>query len=356
MENRLAFLVNSQHEFWRREFNGLIVEKDENYLDSIQNLIGRGLLPIVQIDNDFTEINQLKTLPKDSIIGWCPSDETFDIAYNRELIKVDAFKLILRPYKLEKTKLINSLSSLIYTLSNIQSARSLSEVLRTLRWQLRGYSMQFRQAKILKMHSRNKSKFCNIPIGYTNIFALSLAFKLDIPSTESLLKRSESIDDFPEMSISFVGQSGQVVREFAIRAAESNQFGSVVRRSGYGASNVINPTVSTHGIEYINQIASSRFILSPPGNISGESYRAYEAMVMKRIPLVLNHVTSDPNFKSGYSYLNAFKSKRNWRHFLAEATKIDTRIFQQIVNKNSEVAKSEVEALKKILIGENEFH
>jgi hypothetical protein len=79
-------------------------------------------------------------------------------------------------------------------------------------------------------------------------------------------------------------------------------------------------------------------------------------MVMKRIPLVLNHVTSDPNFKSGYSYLNAFKSKRNWRHFLAEAAKIDAGMFHQIVNENSKAAKSEVEALKRILIEENESH
>jgi hypothetical protein len=216
--------------------------------------------------------------------------------------------------------------------------------------------MQFRQAKILKLHSRKKSKFCNIPIGYTNIFALSLAFKLDIPSTESLLKRSESIDDFPEMGISFVGQSGQIVREFAIRAAESNQFGSIVRRSSYGASNVIDSTVSARGNEYVSQIAASRFVLSPPGNISGESFRTYEAMVMSRIPLVLNHVTSDPNFKSDYKYLNVFKSKRNWRRFLAEAAKIDAGMFHQIVNENSEAAKSELEALKRILIEANVSH
>ncbi len=356
MENRLVFLVNSQHEFWRREFSGLIVEKDENYLDSIQNLIGRGHLPIVQIDNDFAEINQLKTLPKNSIIGWCPSDETFEIAFNRELVKVDAFKLILRPYKLEKTKLINSLSSLAYTFSNLQSARSLSEVVRTFRWQLRGYSMQWRQSKILKMHSRNKRRFHNIPIGYTNIFALSLALKLGATSTQSLLKSSEPGDGFPGMSISFVGQSGQIVREFAIRAAESNQFGSIVRRSSYGASNVIDSTVSARGADYVSQIAASRFVLSPPGNISGESFRTYEAMVMSRIPLVLNHVTSDPNFKSRYKYLNAFKSKRNWRQFLAEAEKIDNRTLHQIINENLEAAKSEVEKLKRILIEANVSH
>lgn len=353
MENRLVFLVNSQHEFWRREFSGLIVEKDENYLDSIQNLISRGLLPIVQIDNDFAEIIQLKTLPKNSIIGWCPSDETFDIAFNRELVKVDAFKLILRPYKLEKTKLINSLSSLTYTLSNLQSARSLSEVLRTLRWQLRGYSMQWRQSKILKMHSRNKRQFYNIPIGYTNIFALSLASKLQVFPDQSLISSIGLSDAFLETKISFVGQSGQIVREFAIRAAESSPFGSVVRRSGYGASNVIDSTVSARGNDYINQIATSRFVLSPPGNISGESFRTYETMVMSRIPLVLGHVTSDPNFKSDYKYLNALKSKRNWRRFLAEAAKIDAGMFHKIVNENSKAAKSEVEALKKILIEAN---
>jgi hypothetical protein len=106
LENQLVFLVNSQHEFWRRELGGLIVEKDDKYLESITNLIAHGHLPIVQIDSNFAEINQLRTLPKNSIIGWCPADEKFDTSFNKELAKVDAFKLILRPYKLEKTKLI----------------------------------------------------------------------------------------------------------------------------------------------------------------------------------------------------------------------------------------------------------
>lgn len=77
---------------------------------------------------------------------------------------------------------------------------------------------------------------------------------------------------------------------------------------------------------------------------------------MSRIPLVLNHVTSDPTFKSDYKYLNTFKSKRNWRQFLDEAAKIDTRMFHQIVNKNLEAAKSEVETLKRILIEANVPH
>jgi hypothetical protein len=356
VESQLVFVVNTQQEFWRREFGGTIVEKDEKYLDSLRDLINRGVRPIVQIDNDHTELGHLKTLPKDSIIGWCHSDEKFDITFNQELAKIDAFKLILRPYKLEKINLVNSWLSLLYTVLNLQSARNLVEILRTLRWQLRGYSMQFRQAKILKMFSRTNKKFYNIPIGYTNIFALSLASKLQISPNQSLISSTGLNDAIHETRISFVGQSGQIVREFAIRAAESSPNGWVVRRSGYGASNVIDSTVSSRGSDYIDQIAASRFVLSPPGNISGESFRTYEAMIMNRIPLVLDHVTSDPNFKSYYKYLNAFKSKRNWRQFLAEALKIDNRTIHQIINENSEAAKSEVEKLRKILIEANVSH
>jgi len=357
VESQLVFVVNTQQEFWRREFGGTIVEKDEKFLDSLRDLINRGVRPIVQIDNDHAELSQLKTLlSKGSIIGWCHSDEKFDIAFNKELAKIDAFKFILRPYRLEKTNLLNSLRSLVYTLSNLKSSKNLVEVLRTLRWQLRGYSMQFRQAKILKLYLRKNRKFYNIPIGYTNIFALSLVSKLQVSLNQSLISDNGLGDAFLETKISFVGQSGQIVREFAIRAAESNQFGSIVRRSSYGASNVIDSTVSARGNDYVSQIAASRFVLSPPGNISGESFRTYEAMVMSRIPLVLDHVTSDPNFKSDYKYLNAFKSKRNWRRFLAEAAEIDAGMFHKIVNENSEAAKSEVEALKRILIEANVSH
>jgi hypothetical protein len=353
LETQLFFVVNTQQEFWRREFGGLIVEKDEGFLDSARDLINRGVRPIIQIDNNLEELSQLKTLPKDSIIGWCHSDEKFEIAFNKELANIDAFKFMLRPYRLEKTNLLNSLRSLVYTLSNLKSANNLVDVLRTFRWQLRGYSMQFRQARILKMNLRKNKKFYNMPIGYTNIFALSLASKLQVSPNQSLISSIELPDAFLETKISFVGQSGQIVREFAIRAAESNEFGFVVRRSSYGASNVIDSTVFARGNDYVSQIAASRFVLSPPGNISGESFRTYEAIVMSRIPLVLDHVTSDPNFKSDYKYLNAFKSKRNWRRFLEEATKIDAGIFHQIVKKNSEAAKSEVEVLKRILTEAN---
>lgn len=352
MASELVFVVNTQQEFWAREFGALVIEKDENFIEVIKDLVSRQIRPVVQLDKDSVELQELATLPEGSVIGWCHSDETFDLAFNYAIAEIKALHTIMRPYHLEKSTVVNSIKSLSYTFSNLQMARSLSDVLRTFAWQFRGYGMQIRQYRILHKYRKANRNFVNIPIGYTNVFAMSLVgfSQKDGNKHESILGIQPKPAKQSQSNIIFVGQSGQIVREAAIRTLEKSELGTVIRRSGYGASNVIDRSVASFGKEYVELLLNSQFVLCPPGNISGQSFRYFEVITLGRIPLVMDHVTSDPNFRSGYLRGDLLPKSGSWMKMLDESQKISGYEISALVQKNSELAKNEVQALKNLLL------
>jgi len=352
LASKLVFVVNTQQEFWAREFGGLIIEKDGNFINVIKDLVGPQIRPVVQLDKDFAELEALGTLPENSIIGWCHSDETFDLAFNFAIAEIKSLYTILRPYHLEKSKVSNSIKSLSYTFSNLQMSRNFSDILRIIAWQFRGFGMQIRQHKIMHRYRRASRYFINIPIGYTNVFALSLLgfIQKDSEIFESILDLQLNPLNQSLSNVVFVGQSGQIVRELAIRSLEKSELGLVIRRSSYGASNVIDKSVTTLGKEYIEILLDSQFVLCPPGNISGQSFRYFEVITLGRIPLVMNHVTSDPNFKCGYLYNGLLPSTGSWTKMLDASQKIDLDRASSLVKINAESVKNEVHALKVYLL------
>ena len=352
MASELVFVVNTQQEFWAREFGAKIIEKDESFISVVRDLVSQKIRPIVQLDKDFAELETLASLPENSIIGWCHSDETFDLSFNSAIAKIESLHTILRPYHLEKFKVSNSIKSLAYSLSNLRMSRSVNDVMRTIAWQFRGFGMQARQNKILRKYRKANKHCINIPIGYTNIFAQSL-LEVTQKKTEllgSIFYLQPNLLNQSLGKVNFVGQSGQIVRESAIRSLEKSKLGQVIRRSGYGASNVIDQSVATLGKEYIELLLDSQFVLCPPGNISGQSFRYFEVITLGRIPLVMNHVTSDPNFNSGYVCGDLLPSTGSWTKMLDASQKIDLAGVISLVKINTEAAKSEVHDLREYLL------
>jgi hypothetical protein len=229
---------------------------------------------------------------------------------------------------------------------------SISDVMRTIAWQFRGFGMQARQSRILRNYGKTKRYFKNIPIGYTNIFAQSL-LEVAQKKTEllgSIFHLQPYLLNQSPGRVNFVGQSGQIVRESAIRSLEKSKLGEVIRRSGYGASNVIDRSVATHGKEYIELLLDSQFVLCPPGNISGQSFRYFEAITLGRIPLVMSNVTSDPNFNSRYVYGDFLPSTGSWSKILVASQKIDSAGISSLVQINAETVKNEMYALREYLL------
>ena len=118
----LVFVINTQQEYWRREFKGEIFEKDSFYQQKILLLISRGICPIFQIDDDTSEFEFLESLPENSIIIWCHSDESYDLTFNKRISQIRAVRLVLRPYRLHSLNARRVLRSFVQTIANLQYA------------------------------------------------------------------------------------------------------------------------------------------------------------------------------------------------------------------------------------------
>jgi hypothetical protein len=337
-DKQLLFVVNSQQEFWRREYGGKIFEKNESYQEVLSGLISLGHTPIFQVDDNFSELDFLETLPPDSIIAWCHADERYDLSFNKRLSEISAVRLVLRPYRISNFTLKKLFRSFSQTAINLKYAKNLSFALKIILWQFRGLAMLFRQLRVKRYYDKNQKEYLNILIGYTNIFAVSLVETLTSESTSAnsslfaLISRTDL--QFGQTKVTFAGQVGQVVRETSIRSLSYIPEAVVVCRNSYGASNVLDSEVRKRGVEYISSLKSSRFVLCPPGNISGESFRIFETVLMRRIPLAMANVTSDPSFEVPFKYYGNWQSRRDWGHFVKEALITESKLLTDIATNN----------------------
>jgi hypothetical protein len=346
----LVFVVNTQQEYWRREFKGQIHEKDSSYQQKILLLISQGICPVFQIDDDSSEFEFLASLPENSIIVWCHSDERYDLNFNKQISQLPAVRLVLRPYRLHTINPRRILRSLIQTTINLQYASNFTFVLRVIRWQIRGLEMAWRQFRIVRMYKMKNKEFLNIPIGYTNIFAVSMlkSFnELDLSTDLSLFDVSErNTAGFGNKEVSFSGQVGQVIRETSIRAARKFPQASIICRTSYGASNILGAEVKKNGLEYISMFRDSKAVLCPPGNISGESFRIFETVLMGRIPLAMNAVTSDPNYFLPFKNLGSWNGCYRWGSLISTALATKIEVLDEIVRKNFIDLKDQVRQIR----------
>ncbi len=354
LDTSLVFVVNSQQEFWRREYRATIIEKDDTYQKVLLSLIAKGIRPIFQIDKDFSELEFLSSLPSDSIIAWCHSDETYDLYFNKVLSKIDSINLILRPYRLSGFSVRNLLISLLHTFLNLKYARSIGFAIRVIIWQWRGLLMQIRQTRIKRLYARNNKNYRNILIGYTNIFAISLLEsgfvsdpKSELSFFESFSKQKNVFGSYP---VTFSGQIGQVIRETSINAILGIPNALVILRSAYGASNALDADVKKNGSEYIEVLKNSKLVLCPPGNISGESFRIFETILMRRIPIIMECVTSDPNYLVPFKYRGEWQSRHSWGRLIKEALLTRTDILDELATRNFEFYRSELKATRLLLL------
>lgn len=349
----IIIITDTQQEYWRREFKAQTLPKGENFFNQIQKLVTDGIMPVLQLDTSIEELKSLRLLPKGSIIGWCHADETYSVAFAWRLSKISSLTAIMRPYRVSPLKFANIVKSMTYNFNSTAEIRSLKEVLKLISWIFRGWRMLIRQYLIKLIYFRSGKKLINIPIGYTNIFAQSLVSKFPIMGSDDnsiiqyFLGHTFGIPH--DAKISFVGQSGQIVRELSIRALERDGNGVVRRRSGYGASNVLTQHVKDLGADYLSTLIDSKAVLCPPGNISGESFRVFECVTLGRIPLVQNHVTSDPNYSSYFLSCNDNRESFSWKEYLEWAEKLSTQEYADIVQKNYSILLKEIGELNAIL-------
>jgi hypothetical protein len=338
-------IVNSQCEYWKREFGADITIKDSFFQTKVLEIIRRGIKPVVQIDNDLDELQFLSKLPKKSIIAWLHSDEALNTSFNKKIIRLDSVSLILRPYHLNNPEIKNLKLSALYFLKNIKHLKSIAEYIKMFFWLWRGFGMYSREKKIIKMLMKKQKPFHNFPLGYTDVFCKSF---LKISEFEPLISNQSLLSDqftpkvFPINSLSFVGQVGQIVRTVAIRSAEKAPGSNVIKRTEYGAGNYDDKIVQTNGLEYVRMVLSSKFILCPPGNISGNSFRIHETVVSKRVPIVVSNPLSDPNFVSPFNDLFKGNDFQSWDQVIDSLPIISESRYGSLVESNFKILQNQI--------------
>ena len=345
-------IVSSQREYWAREFGAQVILKDENYQNAILDVINKGLKPVVQIDKDAEEMTFLSKLPKNSIIGWLYSDESLDVSFNKQIVKLDAIFLILRPYHLNSRKFRNIHLSLMYVIRNSKHLKSINEYIKMVFWFWRGCGMYLREQRIIRMISKNKKVFHNFPLGYTDVFCksiLSMHKDKTVRSDQSLVSEVPVSEILAIRDLSFVGQVGQVVRLVAIRSAESALESNVIRRTQYGAGSYENASVQTNGMEYVQMILSSKFVLCPPGNISGNTFRIHETVVARRVPLVISNPPSDPNFESPVDEVFIGKKIKSWDKIISGVSALSSDRYREIIESNLEIFHDQILSARNII-------
>ena len=349
----LVFVVNTQQEFWHREYQGVIYEKNESYQQVLIDLIAKGYCPVFQVDDDPSEFQFLATLPKESLVAWCHSDERFDLDFNRRISETSAIKLVLRPYRLNRFSLKKLFRALIQTFVNLRYSKSITFALKLFLWQGRGISMQYRQLRIRRLYSKNQKKYLDILIGYTNVFASSFLSSKEFSQSTPDMSLFDLISPqelkFGDRAVTFSGQTGQVVRETALIALSKFPESFLLCRDSYGASNVIDGDVRTRGLEYVEILRQSRLVLCPPGNISGESFRIFETILMRRIPVAMGSVTSDPNYELPFKFLGEWNSRFSWGGVIKGALKSDSLVLRNLAQSNFDYYKEEISRTRLLL-------
>jgi hypothetical protein len=338
-------IVNSQIEYWKREFDASVIIKDVNFQSQVLELIKIGLKPVIQIDKDIDEINFLSMLPKKSIIAWMHSDEALDISFNKKVINLESIALIIRPYHLNNPKLKNLRQSASYISGNIKQINSIIEFIKLISWFCRGLGMYFREQRIIRMIIKKQKSFHNFPLGYTDVFCksyLKISEFEPMTSDQSLL-HSQFIPKISATNkINFVGQIGQIVRTVAIRSAESAPESIVIRRIEYGAGSYKNESVQANGMEYARMMLQSQFVLCPPGNISGNSFRIHETVISRRVPIVIANPLSDPNFISPVKEIYVGKKSRSWDQIIKSLPLLSADRYKSLVEANLELFQNQI--------------
>ena len=69
MKQSIVAIVKDQIQFWKREFNATIIIKDDKFYRNLEKIVKTGVVPVVQIENDPSELEFFRTFPNKSIVS-----------------------------------------------------------------------------------------------------------------------------------------------------------------------------------------------------------------------------------------------------------------------------------------------
>ena len=355
------FFIFTQHksEYWTRELKAEVILDSENLLKSIGEKIELGYRPIVEL----TDYNgELDSFPANSLIALLYADEKYDSKLNSSVLNSSVFKAIIRQYKISSTSQYEILKAIFVSLAESSKFLSFQMPRRLAVWCFKGMGMAKRQARIKKQIENSGKIIVNVPLGYTDFFAETFLENLE-NSGKSLVSKSDSLFEITiqrsfiskrkNYKFVFIGQSGQIVRQYAIKALQKFDSKRLIVRNRYsGIGNDENRKLRI-GQEYVSGLLESQVSVCPPGNISGNSFRIMESLLCGAYPAVMSNVLCDPQFESPVIEVLQGRKPRTWYRYLKKLEKVPEAELQQKVVENLykfreeiRLAKLEIEALQ----------
>jgi hypothetical protein len=339
--------------------NCKVWEPNSQLLDLLRDLIRQGYKPIVEINQN---LELFQSFPQNSLIALFNSDEKFDFSISETCLRSDVFAGLIRQYVIQKSSVKQISLAILNGFFESLRIRDRRTPRRTLGWLIEGIGMTLRQRKIAALGKKFGKTTINLPLGYTDFFVESYnqeifsKFNKEITAQESLLSfalNNSELFHNKKINFIFIGQIGQIVRQYAIEALKRFDSKRIVLRNGYGGvSNDENRKLRI-GEEYVSGLMDSRVSVCPPGNISGNSYRIMESLLCGAYPAVMSNVLCDPQFESPVIEVLQGTKPRTWSRYLKKLEKVSKNELQQKVAENLQkfrdeinLAKLEIEAIQ----------
>ena len=129
------------------------------------------------------------------------------------------------------------------------------------------------------------------PLGYSDRFVIELKNLGLMPDETISLYEKEIYDkNLVRHSVSFIGQKGRWYRRLMVEYFERIAGASTSMYGSFGGFTHLPQTT-----DYASSILSSKFVVCPPGNVSSQSFRYYEAIALGAVPIVTEVSLQDWN-------------------------------------------------------------
>jgi hypothetical protein len=342
-DSRISFLSNEMG--W--------IHNKRSGLDSLLDHphLWQSRIKVVLIGNSLAEIKAIQGFPRSSLWILLYGDETWNPRLNKSLLKTNSLIGTIRPYP-AATRSLKSLRKLyLASLRFLPRKFSFRKLLRGL---TASFVVVFRQVYINILHRKYKKQSIDFLPGYTELFIDAIEAITGIGHSENSLLCSESKVTPPKKQIqfSFVGQRGGTWREFALaRLRESilTKDFAYIERSSFGGTKGANGASLETAKEYVQTLLHSRFVISPPGNYSGSTFRWLETVICGAIPLQALSNPSDPDFRPPVTLPNWLNSG-SWESIISSANQLSHTEFQSCSSALREEVNSFLKSVNRELI------
>jgi len=309
--------------------------------------LGLNMLPFVNLNDTFggsriafacTDprmwATELEMLPKESIIFFLLGNERYDEANLKYLNNFKSLKHVFihnpprRCREVGLFSVLGQLSDLPRTLLEPQFYRAWKNAF--------DFARRSRRIELYYSHSP-------FPQGYSNRYVfelglLNLAQEGDNTSLTTLAKLQRN--SIPNSGIGFMGQKGSWQRSKLIEKFLSMNEFNVLVTDGWGG---LSQGLST---SYAENILENRATLHLPGNISNQSCRYLEVLLLGRLPITPPYTFQDHHYSDYWTERLAGVKKWSYKLISEFVLDISDIEYQQILTQELERVMEELELLK----------